>query len=500
VAKLSERQRLWLTIGASVLAAGGVTALTFSDRAKVREAEDEIATLDQRIAAADVEIRQTKDREDKVIVFRHVQGRELEILPQRQQIADFHATLTTFLEQAGASFSKIPENAPKESELARGIYVTPNTVEFTADARSLLGFVNLIENDPRLVAVKGLKVKGGSRKPNEPEAALQHEAEVHLETYYYDPKTDGRKPIVIPNEEDRLDDPVIKTAIAAFQPERRGSYQLKPAAGRRDPFVDVRREVIVEDPEAVRKRFEVEEGVVGELERKHDEIREKAEAEKALFAAGDLFRRDRLAQEVDSLVNELRVRLSGVSSVRSVTFPDLLARVEKIRAAVEDVASGRKDLPRELTITIPVAESTRDQVRRAFETGDFTEVGDLLRHWDTFLRGKALDRSVQPVLEEIKTLGKRAKTLQDFHARPIHVTGTVHNPLKPEASIALVNGKAYRPGDAIDDRGDVKVVRILSDAVEFAYQTETIKVRLEEASRDKDRPGSGSQPHLPSGR
>jgi hypothetical protein len=471
VAKLSERQRLWLTIGASVLAAGGVTALTFSDRAKVREAEDEIATLDQRIAAADVEIRQTKDREDKVIVFRHVQGRELEILPQRQQIADFHATLTTFLEQAGASFSKIPENAPKESELARGIYVTPNTVEFTADARSLLGFVNLIENDPRLVAVKGLKVKGGSRKPNEPEAALQHEAEVHLETYYYDPKTDGRKPIVIPNEEDRLDDPVIKTAIAAFQPERRGSYQLKPAAGRRDPFVDVRREVIVEDPEAVRKRFEVEEGVVGELERKHDEIREKAEAEKALFAAGDLFRRDRLAQEV-----------------------------EKIRAAVEDVASGRKDLPRELTITIPVAESTRDQVRRAFETGDFTEVGDLLRHWDTFLRGKALDRSVQPVLEEIKTLGKRAKTLQDFHARPIHVTGTVHNPLKPEASIALVNGKAYRPGDAIDDRGDVKVVRILSDAVEFAYQTETIKVRLEEASRDKDRPGSGSQPHLPSGR
>jgi hypothetical protein len=500
VAKLSERQRLWLTIGVSALATGGVTFLVFSDRTKIHEAEDEIAALDQRIEAADVEIRQTKDREDKVIVFRHVQSRELEILPQRQQIADFHSALTTFLEQAGASFSKLPESAPKESELARGIYVTPNTVEFTADARSLLGFMNMIENDPRLVAVKGLKVKGGTRKPSDKkELPIVHEAELHLETYYYAPPSDARRSVVIPNEEERLEEPGIRTAIAAFQPERRGSYTLKPAAGRRDPFVDVRREEIIEDPEAVRKRFESEEGVAADLERRHDEIREKAEAEKALFAAGDLFRRDRLAQEVDTLVNELRVRLSGVASVKSVTFPDLLGRVEKVRVSIEDIASGRKDLPRELTITVPVAEQTRDQIAKAFQAGDYQEVGNVTTAWETFLRGKAVEDAVQPYLEEIKTYRKRAKTLQDFKSKSIHVTGVVFNPQRPSLSVALVNGKVLRIGDALDDKGDVRVSGITRESVEFSYEGETVKVRRQEAGRERapldGSPGSAPARH-----
>ena len=131
--KLSERQLLWATIGTALAVTGGITALVFSDRDEIRVTEESISGLGERIREADVEIHKTKDREDQVIVFREVQSRELEILPQKQQIADFHMNLTTFLTQAGASFSKIPENAPKESELARGVYVTPNTVEFTAD-------------------------------------------------------------------------------------------------------------------------------------------------------------------------------------------------------------------------------------------------------------------------------------------------------------------------------------------------------------------------------
>jgi hypothetical protein len=488
VAKLSERQRLWLTIGASVLATGGVTFLVFSDREKIRVAEDEIVQLEERIEAANVEIRQTKDREDKVIVFRHVQARELQILPQRQQIADFHSSLTTFLQQAGASFSKIPENAPKESELARGVYVTSNTVEFTADSRSLLAFLNMIENDERLVAVKGLKVKGGARRAVGSDEAqpIEHEAEAHLETYFYAPPADKRKPIVIPNEDMRLEEPEIKAAIASFQPERRSSYQLKASVGRRDPFVDVRKEVIVEDPETVRKRFEAEEGVVAELERRHDEIREKAEAEKALFGQGDLFRRDRLAQEVDGLVNELRVRVANVASVKSVTFPDLLSRVEKVRDDVEDVASGRKDLPRELTITAPVAENTVSLVTKAFDGGDYGEVSSICNAWDSFVRGKAVDAGAMPSMETIRGFKRRAKTRSDFQSKSVHVTGTIVNRANPIGSVALVNGKVYRVGDALDERGDVRVEGVREDGVDFAYEGETIFARREDAAREKD--------------
>jgi hypothetical protein len=339
------------------------------------------------------------------------------------------------------------------------------------------------------VAVKGLKVKGGAKKRGQEDRPVEHDVEVHLECYYYVPPADGRKQVLIPNEDLRLEDPGIKAAISSFQPERRGSYALKPATGRRDPFVDVRREVVVEDPEAVRRRFEVEEGVVADLERRHDEIREKAEAEKALFSAGDLFRRDRLAQEVDAAVNELRVRIANVASVKSVTFPDLLARTEKVRVSVEEIASGRRDLPRELTITVPVAEQTGDQIRKAFETGDFAEVISIANAWETFLRGKAVDEAVQPYLEEIKAFKRRAKTLQEFHAKPIHVTGTVVNRSRPADSVALVNGKTVHVGDAIDDRGSVRVVGVQENGVLFSFEDETILVKREDAGRTRDRDG-----------
>ena len=161
--KLTERQLLWVTVGTAVALTGGITALVISDRGEIATIEDAVynpdSGLERRMREADVEIKKTKDREDQVIVFREVASRELEILPQRQQIADFHMNLTTFLTQAGASFSKIPENAPKESELGHGVYVTPNTVEFTADSASLLRFLNmaLIEKDTNIVSTAGIE-------------------------------------------------------------------------------------------------------------------------------------------------------------------------------------------------------------------------------------------------------------------------------------------------------------------------------------------------------
>src|SRR5207247_2514454 len=175
------------------------------DRQEIDDTQEKIEELDTQISAADVEIKKTKDREDKVIVFRAVASRELEILPQKQQIADFHANLTTFLTQAGAKLTKIPENSPKESELARGVYVTPNTIECEADSASLLRLVNQIEIDPRLVSVVGLKVHGGTRAKDADHPTM-HKVSLNLETYFYNPPA-TQKRVQIPNEEARLDDP-----------------------------------------------------------------------------------------------------------------------------------------------------------------------------------------------------------------------------------------------------------------------------------------------------
>lgn len=475
MAKITERGRLWLTIGASVLVTGGITALVFSDRADIRTTEEEITAFDERIESADVEIRRTKDREDKVIVFREVQSRELEILPKQQEIAGFHQTLTTFLANSGAKFTKMPDNAPKESELTRGVYVTPNTIECEADATSLLRLVNLIENDPRLVAVKGLNVKAGARTRDQ-EEGQSHKVRLHLETYFYAPPAKTKDAIAIPNVAERLEDPVIKKLIADFQPERRDSYALRPSASRRDPFVDFRKEIVAEDPELTRTRFQTEENITLDVEKRHDLIREKSETEKSLSGSGALFQYDRVRQELDELINELRVRVANVASIRSVTFPELMARNEKVRLALEEVATTRQSLPRVLAITVAVATETRDAIQKAFGDADYPEVNTITTQWEQFLRGKIVEEAAQPLNEEIRGYRLRSKKLSEFHAKGVHVTGVVVNKTQPAQSVALISGEVRHVGDAIDNKGEIIVAGITATGVEFAYQGETIRV------------------------
>ena len=492
MAQLSERQRLWVTIGASVLLSGGITALVFMDRQEIQDTDGEIQALEEQISAADVEIKKTKDREDKVIVFREVAPRELEILPQRQQIADFHANLTMFLTQAGAKLTKIPENAPKESELARGVYVTPNTIECEADSASLLRLVNMIEIDPRLVSVVGLKIHGGSRQ-KDADHAPTHKVTLNLETYFYNPPATGVKMVQIPNVEMRLDDPKIHQEIASFQPERRDSYTLRPSASRRDPFVDMRREVVVEDPAATAVRYKGEETTTVDVEKRLDELREKSEIEKALIAKGNLFEADRIGQEIDLLLNELKLRLANITSLKSVSFPDLAGRVEHTRTSTEEVALIRKKQPRELTITLAVATMTRDLIAAAFRKGDYAEVSSLSVAWEQFCRGKSVDPASQALLDEIKTFRRRSKTLAEFHQKAIHITAVILNPNQPSQSVALINGKSLRVGDALDEGGQVQVQGIARDGVQFVYMGETIVIRREDASATAiRRSGDGS--------
>lgn len=479
--KLTEKSRLWLTIGASVVASGAMIGLVFSDRADIRTTEEEIASLEERIESADVEIRKTKDREDEVIVFREVQSRELEILPKQQEIANFHANLTTFLTNAGARFTKMPENAPKESELTRGVYVTPNTIECEADATSLLQLVNLIENDPRLVAVKGLQVKGGERASDGSESPT-HKVRLHLETYFYAPPAKTREPVAISNIAERLEDPAIRKRVTDFQPERRDWYRLTPSTSRRDPFVDFRREVVVEDPEQARLRFQSEENVVLDVEKRNDAIREKAETEKSLSGTGALFQYDRVRQELDEMVNELRVRVANIVSIRSVTFPELMARNEKVRASIEELAATRQSLPRVLTITVAVAIETRDAISKAFADGNYPEVSTLSTQWEQFLRGKIVDDAAQPLNEEIRGYKLRSKKLSDFHAKGVHVTGVIVNKTQPAQSVALVNGEVRHIGEALDNKGEIRVLSIATDWAEFSFQGEVIRVSREASS------------------
>lgn len=476
MSKLSERQRLILTIAVTVLITGGLLALIFKDRSEIEATNDEISTLDSRIQAAEVEIRKTKSREDKVLVYRAVEERELAVLPTRQEIANFHRDLSLYLAQAGLTFMDLPESTPVESSLAKGIYVTRTVLSCAGDSASLLRFLNMIENDERLVAVKGLKVKAGGRvrSPLMSEGPPKHEIEVHLETYFYNPESKAVVRNKIPGEESRLQEQEIKDTIAAFQPERPESYVLRPSSSRRDPLVDPRRARQTEDPAEMERTWQREEAIVLDLERRVEEILEKVEQAKALMEVGDLFRYDRVDREIEVALDEVLARLSQVDQMKLVSIPDLVERIDTVRSKLDEVRSTRA--PRSLRVTREVAESTLSDAQTAFDEGRYNDVTTLAGQWVLFLDGKEIEPDARPAVAEIAALRPRARTYSDFQSIPLRVTGTIVHPVDPKMSVAVINGRPRHMGDRLDESGEVVVGQITRAYVEFHYKGETIRV------------------------
>lgn len=491
MAKYSEKKRLLLTIGVSVALTGGLVALILSDRGEIDSLNDEIAGLDTRISSADVEIKKTRDREDKVVVFRAIEARELAVLPSEQQIANFYRNLSKFFVAAGLTFRELPESQAVESDLAKGIFVTRSQVDCQGESAALLRFLNMVENDPRLVSIKGLKVEAGEQGKHGKDAVQgppQHDVTVHMESYYYAPSTLGFKPVVIPGEEQRLQDPAVKQAIADFVPERPDTYVLRPSASRRDPLVDPRERREKVDEQAEATEFSRQEGVVLELESSLRDINEMNELLKALLATGELFKADRLQGDIDGKVNELRGRLSQVSQMKTVTNPTLSVRVQAVQERIDEF-NGRR-VPRETTVTRSVAEKTLAELHALAERHAYAELGSLGSAWSEFLKGKQIESDARPMLEEIAVLRNQARTLAEADGFVIAISGTIVNEVNPALSMATINGTRLRQGDKVDEKGDVVVHLIQRDGVQFLYKGEVFLRQRSMGPAPSGKPGA----------
>lgn len=469
---LSERQRLVLTILASVLLSGGLLAVVYSDRTEIEQIEGEIEELDTRIHAAAVEAAKIPEREDKVLVFRAVEDRELAILPTEQRIADFQRGLSANLAAAGLRFTELPESSPEDSELARGIRSTRMKLKGGGDAASILKFMNMIENDPRLVAVKGFRITAGDRSRQAPGEPVQHDLELDLETYFYRPDR-AKDDLHIPGAERRLQEPRVQEAIQAFQPERPETYVLRPAASRRDPLVDPRK-AKAKDTGPDEEQWAREEAIVAELEARHRDIAEKVEMEKAYERVGDLFRFDRMRREVDDLSNDLKARLEQVRELKSVLLPELTQRLERIGASLEELRGTRPS--RELVVTRTVAEEFRRELEQDLARGAFGEMTSKGSAWVNFLRGKRIDPDARPLMEVIEGLMQKGRIHGEFQALALKVTGTIVHGEDPSRSLVVVNNRNVRVGDVLDEAGELVLESISAADVVFRFQGEPIRV------------------------
>jgi len=453
VSNMSERKLLIMTIAVSVLLTGVLLYFVFSDRSEIEGVNEEIDGLDARLQAAEIERRKIPTREDKVLQYRAVEEAELAVLPTEQRIADFHRNISTFLSQSDISFQELPESSAEDSELAKGIRVTRNSIKGAGTSAAILKFINMIENDPRLISVKGYKIQGGDIDSDDLDAPVEHEFKLNLETYFYRPGKGAIRREHIPGAEERLQQPKLRAAIAAFQPERPDSYVLRPAVSRRDPLVDPRRAKEIADPEEQARLFRKQEETVIELENHLRIIAELAEKQKALERVGDLFRLDRIRTEITEKVNALRASLEQELTAKSVTIAELQSRIEVLTENVNRIRGTMS--PEELVVTRAVADNVLEDMSELLDAGDYHEMVSLGGSWTSFLRGKKRMPESEPVIEQIAVLRDRAKTLGEFASKSFQVTGVIVDTADPERSIACINGAYLRAGDTLDEKGEV---------------------------------------------
>ncbi|MFM8385360.1 MAG: hypothetical protein ACKOCB_00875 [Planctomycetia bacterium] len=470
MAQPSEKTRLLLTIAVAALVVGAVAWLATQDLAEIRAMEAEIEGLDQRIREADTEIRKVPQREERVVVFRAVETKELEVLPSKQKIAEFYSGLSTFFQEAGVRFRELPESKPVESDLAKGIFVTRSLLKGQGEAGSILRFLNMLENDPRLVSVRGLKIDAAQEGPEDAPAAVLHDLEVTLDSYYYAPSGDGPRRVTIQGEEQRLQSPSVRKAIAEFVPERPATYTLPRGASRRDPLQDPRTpQAMATQRAGVEERARQGEAVAA-IEADLGALLQVEERGRALMAAGDLFKGDRELVQLAAGVAELSSRVQRLLQARTVTEAALLARLTEVGQRLEDLAGRR--VAGQVEITRSLAEKTLRDMQRMFDRGDHAAVTSTAQGWDEFVKGKAVAADAGEVLEQVLRLRARAVVMAEAAEIAVSITGMIVSEDQPSRSVATINGRHRKVGEAIDEAGLVVVQAIRRDAVDFAYKGE----------------------------
>ena len=371
---------------------------------------------------------------------------------------------------------ELPENRPEKSEIASGVFVTRNRINGYGTAREILHFINKIENDPRLVAVKGFRVTAGAPKERSADEAdeyvvaedIEHQLELDLETYFYEPPKKSAKPLTIPGAERRLKEKHLVERVRGFRPEKAKTYVLASAASRRDPLVDPRRpKPVTEDVDTAEARTAQEQSVV-RLEALWMDIEELMEQENALHEVGDVIRADRARSKIGEKASELDLEIARLIQSGAITLPDLRQRLASLRVRVAQEKRMKK--AQKTVVTRSFAEAEQKRMTDLFEACDYKGLSERGRDWQVFLGRYPAQPAARPVLEEIATLLRKGTDLADWSKLRFEIRSTIVDRAAPERSMANINGARYRSGDALESNKEVIVDEITRSKVWFTFR------------------------------
>ncbi|MHC4952690.1 MAG: type 4a pilus biogenesis protein PilO [Planctomycetota bacterium] len=473
MSRLNEKQLLLLTIGVTVLILGGLGWLIWSDLQAVEEEEDKIDQLKQRIAAAETEIATIPEREARVIADREIADREVAFLPSEEDIESFWDVLERFADESGVRISEISPSRGSGRAKKGPIQTVPQVLTVRGTVDEFIRFINLVENYDRIINVKEYSISSG--RDADEDGKIRHGIQLALTTFTYSKKI-ANTIVSIPQYEKKRQLPEVKRWLSKIKIQEKESYTLRTSLGRRDPFVNARREADTSDgPEAGADRERAEALLEGLSESIRTLIAD-LDVEDELRARKDIFRLAQQVKENRESVHVLSRRIDQMRQEKIFRDPRLSERftaevLEPFESIRERIQARDDEQP-----PMPLSEvkARYETIAKAFDERKWPEVRKGVRSFlDLTREGQHVSEEARTLVEKIVDFQRRSDVIREFAKQKIEITAIIYSP--NALSLAIINGKTKSEGDALDTDGRVVIAEVGEDYVIF--ETEGVEIK-----------------------
>ncbi len=475
-----NKRLLAVAVGSVVVALGVFGWLSWSDLQAIDGLHEEHETLRAKLAKAETEIRQIPGLEDEVLILRERVKEYVTILPDDSEVNRLVDDLSTFAGDSGVTVTVLDDTQAKQrkvrqSKTREAFDRITYKVKLTAGTEGFLKFLDSFENKyGRFVNIPTLKIKGGDETPTEGTAAEPaSEIDMDLETYVYNPKTQGVDQVEIPKEDAKLERLRQSGKLDARSTDLAlARFDYKPAPDRRDPFVDPRLTLAVNGKvsEEVRR---------AQLQALEDLKARLAKIDELVAREGktpDPVQKIQLQGQTNALIRELDVLVTKYAADRFFTLPDYAHDFQdSIETPFRALFEKRGQLGDAITIGRKEIEDRVVAMEQALESGRYEKVVALSQDLAQLRSRVEGQEGMEGLFRRAGEVQRRASLHVEFASRAFAFGGCICYQGDPRQSVVIINEKSYGPGESVED--GLVILSINTTEVVFDFKGITVSRR-----------------------
>ncbi|MDE0891379.1 MAG: GspMb/PilO family protein [Planctomycetota bacterium] len=445
----------------------GLSGMVWRSNTGISESRQEAEELAERILAERARLVQNPGLEQDVLVFREISGRMAAILPDEEGLNDLVRSLQGFSEDSGVNIRSLRRAArrgvPKHVEDFREVSYS---LELEGDTFELLAFLDLVERHDRFLRVPRLKIDAARRQfERGDDGSIKHTIRLDVETFVFEPGSEA-EPVAIEWADWKLDRlrGEVSERRRALEPQE---YDYRGRRGRRDPWVDPRRE---KSPRREEAQPDQSEALVGLSER----VADAWSSWRALGAVESSLEEARLSEELEVKVVGLetetrRLSLSqgaATSELDSKEEQSVLASLRELRLTLDEARGNRGPSIAHLREVHSAMEAHAERGEHALALQAFSVL-------EPDLSWLAEDEDREPLVVALRAAAASSGAVVEFDALGFSPDGVAI--LNGNAAV-LIAGRPIIAGESLSE--EVVIRSVTSSEVVFEFRGVAIARRV----------------------